>query len=135
MIATTCQPKQSRQSTQALKESPYYFISEGRVLHRLPMNSKLNEGGLVLEFCVAGYEKSQLQVDVQDQSIWIEGKALDNREDPSKMRKGFNSGNFRFGYQIDQKYDLRKMEVSLRNGILTVEVKKRPDWVRSIEVK
>jgi|TARA_R110000824_G_scaffold238937_7_gene427660 HSP20 family molecular chaperone IbpA len=93
------------------------------------------DGNTVLEFALAGFNKNDLHVDVrpEKQSITVSANT-ENIEDNNRRiaRRGFSKTYVNY----DNNLDLANALASYKDGLLTIEVPRRPEaQPLSIEIK
>jgi molecular chaperone IbpA len=96
-----------------------------------PHNVVKTDTGYVLELAVAGWEKDDLDVSVQDHKLTISGctKNEDNRE---YNHKGIAQRNFERTFVLGN--TVRVVSSELSNGILSVALEKELPDVQKIEI-
>jgi HSP20 family molecular chaperone IbpA len=80
------------------------------------------DGSMYLSFAVTGYDKSELSIKAEDNTLVIEGK-LKEKEDTSKWKELFHNlaiKDFIWKRRISSKYDLEKLEAKVEKGILEI---------------
>jgi len=84
----------------------------------LPYNVVKNDNGATLELAVAGYDKSDLEVEVRDGYIRISGKTPTSDEKAEFIHKGIASRGFGFDFPFSPMYTFK--EASLKDGMLRI---------------
>lgn len=80
------------------------------------------DGSMYLTFAATGFDKSELLVRAEDNTLIVEG-ALKKKEDTSKWKNLFHNiamHDFVWKRRISNKYDLEKLKVKLEKGILEI---------------
>ena len=94
-----------------------------------------DEGNTVLEFALAGFDKSDLKVDVkpEKQTITVSAMAEDGEDNSRRIaRRSFTKTYVNY----DNNLDLTNAAASYENGLLTIEVPRRAEvQPTSIEIK
>jgi molecular chaperone IbpA len=104
-----------------------------------PYNIKqLSEDGYKIEMAVAGFEKSELRVELHNNQLTIEGskQSNDESEDFSYVYRGIAGRQFRQTFALAD--HVKVIESDLNNGILSIELERElPEEKKSrlIEIK
>lgn len=89
----------------------------------------------IIELALAGYNKDQLSVQVEDNKVRVSAKKCEEtcKESRTIARRAFTE-EFSFG----KEFDLDKVEVTFKDGLLRIEVPKikpEPKVLKEIEIK
>lgn len=89
-------------------------------------------GDITFTMAVAGYSKENLDVSYADGVLSIEGKSLLTKEPVKYLHRGLSSKNFNFKLPFSVKYEVS--DVTLKDGILTVMLKKNTPAVKKLAI-
>jgi HSP20 family protein len=99
---------------------------------------KENADGYLLEADLPGFTEKDIEVRVDDRTLTIESK---KKEETKKEEGGYvlrerRSTSFSRAFTLPDDADAESVQASFRNGVLELEIKKRPEAKRrQIEVK
>ena len=105
----------------------------------VPVNVKETEGSYELEVVAPGFEKSDFNVNLEQDLLTIsaEKKATEPVSTEKQIRREYSFRSFKRSFTIDNKIDATKIEASYINGILRLNLPKqvtvKPS--QSIEIK
>jgi HSP20 family protein len=94
---------------------PHYPVANGFIRE---------DGSIYFRFAVTGYDKSELSIKAEDNTLVIEGK-LKEKEDTSKWKELFHNlaiKDFIWKRRISNKYDLEKLDAKVEKGILEITI-------------
>lgn len=124
-------------------DNTFYKMNRMRPHNNYPPHNVLRnkDGGYTIQLAVAGFEKEELDVSLNNNMLTIKGQAnFDGVDDESLseaeiIHKGIASRDFEVTYALTDKLEVG--DVSLNNGILTIEIKRVEDQedVKKLEIK
>lgn len=108
-----------------------------------PMNIWQDENFIEIKMAIAGFAKEDIEIETKDQYLTISGKAEETSKYDEEtgfyinhnLRKQSFSRTFKWS---DNSFDFRNPEVSLKDGLLILLVKKDPSLIsekKKIEIK
>lgn len=75
----------------------------------------------ILEMALAGYEKKEIVIDVEQQELKISSKKENiAREDQELLRSEFRTGAFQRSFELPDTVDTENIEANFKNGLLTI---------------
>jgi HSP20 family protein len=77
---------------------------------------------------IPGYEKSEVSIKVEKDVLTIASEKENEVADKFKLKE-YQYGVFSRKFKLPKTLDLSTVDATLRNGILTVSIQKRPDEV------
>ena len=104
---------------------------------RPPMNFLELEDRFVAQIAVPGVSRENLQVEVRGQILLIRGIRMDPYEEESRVYYAFEIGFGPFERRIalPEEADISRITTVLRNGILEIQIPKRPSRIVEVEVE
>lgn len=100
------------------------------------------DGSCIIEIAVTGFSKEEIDISLKDNVITIEGKK--DKDEKDKKRKylfrKLSERSFRVSYELSDKLDTEKINTSLENGLLIIEIpmkeiERKKKEVRKITIK
>ncbi len=105
------------------REFPYLEIYEG-------------SDELIVRALMAGVKSDNLEIQLVNDSLLIEGEKLNDYADNPYIRKERQFGKFRKSVKLPYRVDANSIDAELANGILLIRLKKSEDAKpRKIEIK
>lgn len=137
MNTVNCNPKPTSPIARSTEEKQDHFIlmRHGNVYRQPPYNISQTEESQIIQVFAAGYDKNDLDIYTEKSTLWIQGKNVESLNNTSKGNITFKLGNFKLGFQIENKYDLSKPTVVLKNGILDIRFPLSENFSRRIEIQ
>tara|TARA_B100000287_G_scaffold415580_1_gene449357 strand:+ start:263 stop:703 length:441 start_codon:yes stop_codon:yes gene_type:complete len=87
-----------------------------------------NEGNTIMEFALAGFSRSELNVDVQPERRSITVSATSSDSPDSETNRRIARRNFQKTYvNYDDNLDVSRANAVFENGLLTITVPARPE--------
>ena len=83
---------------------------------------KLDENEFILEFAIAGFDKEDIKVTVNDGKLYVSGIMSDEKEQTEYLHKGIATRSFSSTFALGEHVEVEEAEVD--NGLLKVKVKK-----------
>jgi HSP20 family protein len=102
----------------------------------VPMDVIAENDSYVIELIVPGLKPDDLEIEIVEKSIDIQGEFKAAEEDLKYLRKERPTGRFRRMIRLPKLLDMEKSEANLENGILTLRVPVAEEALpRTIKVK
>jgi len=109
---------------------PYSRYHRRPVQHYRPMESEIHvpldviveNDAYVIELIVPGLAPDDVEIEIVEKTIEIQGEFSEPEEDVKYLRKERPSGKFRRVIQLPKLLNMEKSEANLENGILTLRV-------------
>lgn len=87
-----------------------------------------NDGILHIELAVTGYSKDELNITIENDVLSIKGtKEEPYGEGRVYIHQKLVCRSFEAAYRISNKYDLEKLDVQLKNGLLKISAPLKPE--------
>ncbi len=90
----------------------------------LPCNIVRTDNGIQMTLAVAGYGKENLKITAREGSLNIEGTGAKESESLQYVYRGLSRKDFNLQVPVDPIYEV--MEVTLKDGLLTIDMDKAP---------
>ena len=88
----------------------------------VPLDVIVENDAYLIELIVPGLEPDDLEIEIVEKSIDIQGEFKAADEDLKYLRKERPTGKFRRVIRLPKLLDMEKSEADLKNGILTLRV-------------
>ena len=88
----------------------------------VPLDVIVENDSYLIELIVPGLEPDDLEIEIVEKSIDIQGEFKAADEDLKYLRKERPTGKFRRVIRLPKLLDMEKSEADLKNGILTLRV-------------
>lgn len=97
------------------------------VLHFPPANIIDKEAAYVIEMAVPGFEKSDFNVNLENNILTISTEKKDEatQKEGKLIRSEFSYRSFKRSFTIDEKIDTENINAKYENGILKLELPKK----------
>lgn len=99
-------------------------------------NIKEEDARYLVELSAPGYDKNNIKVAVEDDTLTISGEIkLENEEkqDNNYVKREFRSGNFKRSFNLNGMVNVEKIDAKYKDGILHVELPKLENEVRKLK--
>ena len=83
---------------------------------------KVDDNKYVIEIAVAGFSKSEIEVEFADDKLTVRGNTQDNSNDNDWLYKGIATRNFTRTFALDDKIEIKG--AALVNGMLQIALEK-----------
>jgi molecular chaperone IbpA len=83
---------------------------------------KLDDNRYVIEIAVAGFSKSEIEVEFADDKLTVKGNAQDDNDASDWLYKGIAARNFTRTFALDDKIEIKG--AALINGMLKIALEK-----------
>lgn len=103
-----------------------------------PVDVEINPVQAVLRFDVPGVSREEIELQLEDGTLCVRGKRQQAElgEKSSYWTNERRSGSFERRFRLGEEFDPEKVDASLQNGVLTIEVaRKAQTQPKRIEVK
>lgn len=102
--------------------------------HQPSANIYKTENGVSLEMSVPGYDKKDIDISLEKNTLTVSGKKEENKQDFT-MRE-FHCSSFSRSFNLSERLNRDTIKSSLNNGVLTVSIAKlQPETVNSEKKK
>ncbi|MEM7390865.1 MAG: Hsp20/alpha crystallin family protein [Verrucomicrobiota bacterium] len=93
------------------------------------------DDGVIIHVDMPGVDEKNVDVEVDQQVLTLRGNRRAGEEsDPT--HRGYREGNYERSFRLGDGLDLDSVKARMKNGVLTVELAKRPELApRRIQVK
>jgi len=88
----------------------------------IPLDVIVETDAYIIELIVPGLAPDDVEIEIVEKTIEIQGEFLAPDEDVKYLRKELPSGKFRRVIQLPKLLNMEKSEANLENGILTLRV-------------
>ena len=88
----------------------------------VPLNVSVDDNSYVIEMIVPGLEPDDVEIEIVEKTIIIQGEFKAADEDVKFLRREIPSGNFRRVIRLPKLLDMEKSEANLEKGILSFRV-------------
>ena len=93
-----------------------------------PLNIIENGNVYKVELNVAGWQKEDIEVKIEDDTLIISGEKTTNSEEKIEYRlQEYNNQRFFRSVILSEEIDQENINAELKDGILTIELKKIPE--------
>ena len=115
---------------------PVYRWSSFESDIHVPLDVSVEENTYVIEMIVPGIEPEDLDIEIVEKTIEIQGEFKAAEEDVNYLRNERPVGKFRRVIRLTKMMDMEKSDANLKNGILTLRVPVAEEALpRSIKIK
>ena len=92
---------------------------------------------LVFEIAITGFKKDEIEVNVNDGKLIINGKkeSLDDSDGKRYITRKIAMRDFSKKYIIPNGYDVSTIDASIADGVLKITIKKKEEDVRKVDIK
>ena len=88
----------------------------------VPLNVTVEEDTYVIDLIVPGLEAEDVEIEIVEKTIIVQGEFADADENVKYLRKELPSGKFRRVIRLPKLLDMEKTEANLEKGILSLRV-------------
>jgi HSP20 family protein len=96
------------------------FLSAVQAKQPHPLNIFYDETGLFFEIACTGLTKEDVNVNIEEDVLKISYEKESGELHPGTIHRGLAKRAFNLGYKISSKFNLRKVEAKLENGLLEI---------------
>ena len=116
-------------------ETDSFFKSFTDTKPNYPVDIYTTDDGLYFEIAVVGLEKKDIKIEAEGNMLKV-SHDKDSSEESEKgyIHKGIARRAFNLGWKVSPKYDLKKIEAKLDNGLLSILVPIEPE-AKPVEIK
>ncbi len=112
----------------------HYRTMESEI--HVPLDVIVENDAYVIELIVPGLEPDDVEIEIVEKTIEIQGEFISPEEDVKYLRKELPSGKFRRVIQLPKLLNMEKSEANLENGILSLRVPVAEEALpKSIKIK
>ena len=94
------------------------------------------EEGLIFDIAVVGLDKNHIKIEIDSNMLKIlhEKDAEIDSDNKDYIHKGIARRAFNLGWKVSPKYNLKKIDAKMENGLLSILVPIEPD-AKPVEIK
>lgn len=94
-----------------------------------PVNFKEGDDHFVIEMAVPGFEKSDIDIQMENEHLVISAdiKSENEEKEGKWVRKEFNTHKFSRKFTLSKTADTEKINAEYKNGVLTLTIAKREE--------
>ena len=122
-------------------ETDSFFKSYAETKPNYPVDIYATEEGLNFDVAVVGLEKKDIKIEAEGNMLKVSHQKHYEEDDPkaggsdkSYIHKGIARRAFNLGWKVSPKYNLKKIEATLNNGLLSILVPIVPE-AKPVEIK
>ena len=117
-------------------ETDSLFKSFAETKPNYPVDIYSTEDGLNFDIAVVGLDKSDIKIETDNNMLKVlhEKDAEIDSDNKNYIHKGIARRAFNLGWKVSPKYNLKKIEAKLDNGLLSILVPIEPD-AKPTEIK
>ena len=110
------------------QEQEEFTTPNNRILNH-PVDIYEDEDGLYFDIACTGLTKKQVKVDIEGDILKVSynKKDLDEIEDTHFYHSGIAKRSFDLGWKIARRFDLSKIEGSMKDGLLKLHIPLTPE--------
>ena len=118
-------------------EAPFQPLQSIKLKH--PVDVYEDTDGLHLEVACTGLTKEDVSINIEGDILRVSyAKGEENYENREYHYSGIAKRSFNFGYKVNNRFNLTKVDTKMENGLLTITIPYAPHVVtkpKSIEIK
>ena len=118
-------------------EAPFQPLQSIKLKH--PVDVYEDTDGLHLEVACTGLTKEDVSINIEGDILRVSyAKGEENYENREYHYSGIAKRSFNFGYKVNNRFNLSKVDAKMENGLLTITIPYAPHVVtkpKSIEIK
>jgi|TARA_R110000796_G_scaffold3094_20_gene11979 HSP20 family molecular chaperone IbpA len=101
-----------------------------------PVDIYTTEEGLIFDIAVVGLDKNHIKIEIDSNMLKIlhEKDAEIDSDNKDYIHKGIARRAFNLGWKVSPKYNLKKIDAKMENGLLSILVPIEPD-AKPVEIK
>lgn len=92
-----------------------------------PVNIRETENDYLLDVIATGFEKANFNVNIEKNLLTISVEKEEKNESNKLIRKEYNFKSFNRSFTLDDKIDTSKIEANYKNGVLTLNLPRKPE--------
>ena len=110
------------------QEQEEFSTPTNRILNH-PVDIYEDKTGLFFDIACTGLTKKQVKVDIEDDILRVSYTKKDKDEDVNRhnYHSGIAKRNFNLGWKIARRFDLSKIEASMKDGLLKLFIPLTPE--------
>ena len=117
--------------------APFQPLQSIKLKH--PVDVYEDTDGLHLEVACTGLTKEDVSINIEGDILRVSyAKGEENYENREYHYSGIAKRSFNFGYKVNNRFNLTKVDAKMENGLLTITIPYAPHVVtkpKSIEIK
>ena len=109
-------------------EQEEFTTPNNRILNH-PVDIYEDKSGLFFDIACTGLTKKQVKVDIEGDVLRVSYTKKDDKEDENLhiYHSGIAKRNFNLGWKIARRFDLTKIEGSMKDGLLKLHIPLTPE--------
>ena len=115
-------------------ETDSFFKSFTDTKPNYPVDIYTTDDGLIFDIAVVGLEKKDIKIEADGNLLKVSHEKDSSLDDTNYIHKGIARRAFNLGWKVSPKYDLKKIEATLNNGLLSILVPIEPE-AKPVEIK
>ena len=119
------------------QEQEEFQTPTNRIINH-PVDIYEDKNGLYFDIACTGLTKKMINVDVEEDVLRVsyDKKELDKIEETHFYHSGIANRNFNLGWKIARRFDLTKIEASMKDGLLKLFIPITPESkAKSVSIK
>ena len=119
------------------QEQEEFQTPTNRIINH-PVDIYEDKNGLYFDIACTGLTKKMINVDVEEDVLRVsyDKKELDKIEETHFYHSGIAKRNFNLGWKIARRFDLTKIEASMKDGLLKLFIPITPESkAKSVSIK
>ena len=119
------------------QEQEEFQTPTNRIINH-PVDIYEDKNGLYFDIACTGLTKKMINVDVEEDVLRVsyDKKELDKIEETHFYHSGIAKRNFNLGWKIARRFDLSKIEASMKDGLLKLFIPITPESkAKSVSIK
>lgn len=93
----------------------------------VPVNIKETEDAFLLEFFAAGYNKEDFRIELENNQLAVSVEGQNETEVGKYVSREYKKQPFKRSFNLDDKIDADNISAQYVNGVLTLNLPKRPE--------
>tara|TARA_R100001377_G_scaffold84904_2_gene69557 strand:+ start:69 stop:491 length:423 start_codon:yes stop_codon:yes gene_type:complete len=116
-------------------ETDSLFKSHVETKPNYPVDVYTIEDGLCFDIAAVGLNKSELKIEAESSTLKVSHEKDSSIDDhKSYIHKGIARRAFNLGWKVSPKYNLKKIEAKMENGLLSIFVPIEPE-AKPVQIK
>lgn len=118
------------------KQSDFRSVTGGDRF-KYPVDVRQTENSLIIDIAAISIDKKDVEIRIEaGDTLKVKYNKEVTEEDSTYVYKGIANRAFDLGWKISPLYDLSKIDASMENGLLTIEIPKAKEQLQKvIEIK
>ena len=110
-------------------QSEEQFQTPNNKILNHPLDIYEDDDGIYFDIACTGLTKKQVKVDIEGDILWVSYTKKDKDEDVDQhiYHSGIAKRSFNLGWKIARRFDLAKIEASMKDGLLKLFIPLTPE--------